>query len=658
MRDDKREDPEILQYLKDENAYTKAILAPTEKLQAELFEEIKGRIKKDDASVPYFIDGYWYFSRYEKGKEYPFHCRKKGTLEAPEEVILNVNEEAAKHKFYRAAGLNVSEDNDLLAYGEDTLSRRIYLLRFKDLKTGKLLDETVPGTSGSTAWAADNKTIFYVKRDPKTLRAFQLWRHTLGTDSGADVLIFEEKDDTFHIGVRRTKSRKYLVLRSDSTLVTEERILAADNPMGVFVPFLPREAKHEYAVDHSGDRFTIRTNWQATNFRLMSATLEEGSDKTKWKELVAHRDDVFVEDFEVFDDFLVVNRRQGGLLGIRVIPWADPSAAHDIDFGEVAYSAEFGTNPTAATTTLRYTFESLVTPDSVFDYDLVKRERKLMKQDEVLGGYNPEDFVSERFWVEARDGVKVPVSLVYRRDLDRSKTQPLYQYAYGSYGYSMDPYFSAARLSLLERGFIYAIAHIRGGQEMGRQWYENGKLLKKKNTFTDFVDVSKALIQKGYTSADQLVAAGGSAGGLLMGAVANMSPQTYDVIVSHVPFVDVLTTMLDETIPLTTFEYDEWGNPNDKTYYDYMLSYSPYDQVARQDYPDMLVMTGLHDSQVQYWEPAKWVARLRHLKTDKNLLLFKTNMEAGHSGASGRFRRFKETALEYAFLLTRVTQEL
>jgi oligopeptidase B len=654
LRDDKREDTEILQYLKDENSYAETVLGPTKKLQEELFEEIKGRIKKDDASVPYLLDGYWYYTRYEKGKEYPIHCRKQGSLDRPEEIVLDVNNEAQGHAYYRAVGLKVSENNGLLAFGDDTLSRRIYTLRFRDLATGKVMDDKVEGTAGSYAWAADNKTIFYVKRDEKTLRAYQLWRHQLGRDPATDTLLFEEKDDTFHIGIRRTKSRKYLILRSDSTLVTEERVLRADDPKGTFVPFLPREAKHEYSVDHAGDRFYIRTNWQAENFRLMSASLAEGSDKSTWTSVIDHKSDVFLENFEAFKEFLVVNLRQEGLLELKVIPWKNPSAAHLIDFGEVAYSAELGVNPTYDTATLRYTYESMVTPDSVFDYDMVSRTKTLKKQDEVLGGYDPADYVTERLWIEARDGVKVPVSLVHRRDLDRSKPQPLYQYGYGSYGYSIDPYFAAARLSLIERGFIVAIAHIRGGQEMGRQWYENGKLLKKMNTFTDFIDVSKTLIEKGYTASDKLVAVGGSAGGLLVGAVANMAPETYHIVVAHVPFVDVVTTMLDESIPLTTFEYDEWGNPNDKTYYDYMLGYSPYDQVEEKDYPHMLVMTGLHDSQVQYWEPAKWVARLRHRKTDGNVLLFHTNMDAGHGGASGRFRKYKETALEYAFLLTRV----
>ena len=654
LRDDAREKTEILQYLRDENAYTDAVLKPTEALQQELFEEIKGRIKKDDASVPYLLNGYWYYTRYEKGKEYPIHCRKAGSLDANESIVLDVNQHAKGHSYYSARGLKVSEDKRLLAFGEDTLSRRIYTLRFKDLETGDMLVDRVEGTAGSYAWAGDNKTIFYVKRDEKTLRAYQLWRHTLGTDASQDTLVFEETDDTFHIGIRRTKSRKYLILRSDSTLVTEERVLASNNPMGEFRSFLPREAKHEYAVDHAGDHFYVRTNWGAENFRLMRTTLNSSHDKTSWETVVAGKNDVYLENFEVFKDFLVVNQRQNGLLGLTVIPWKNPSNSHEIDFGEVAYSAEIGVNLSYDTSLLRYTYESLVTPDSVVDYDMVSRRKTIRKQDEVLGGFEPGDYVMERLWVTARDGTQVPVSLVYRKDLDRSGAHPLYQYGYGSYGYSIDPYFTASRLSLLERGYIVAIAHIRGGQEMGRKWYENGKLLKKMNTFTDFIDVSKALIEKGYTAPEKLVAVGGSAGGLLVGAVANMAPDTYRAIVAHVPFVDVVTTMLDESIPLTTFEYDEWGNPNDRVFYDYMLSYSPYDQVRAQKYPHMLVLTGLHDSQVQYWEPAKWVARLRHRKTDDNLLLFHTNMEAGHGGASGRFRRYKETALEYAFLLTYV----
>lgn len=653
LRDDDRKDATILQYLRDENAYTEAVLKPTEALQEELFEEIKGRIKKDDASVPYRLNGYWYNTRFEKGREYPLHCRRRGTVDASEEVFFDVNVHAMGHNYYKSAGLTVSPNNNLLAFGEDTLSRRIYTLRFKDLATGKVLEDVVPGTAGSYAWAADNRTLFYVKRDEKTLRAYQLWRHELGTEASADVLVFEETDDTFHIGVRRTKSRRFIVCRSESTLVTEERVLPANDPKGTFKTFLPREAAHEYAIDHAGERFFIRTNWQAMNFRLMSASLDEGPDKSRWKEVIAHKDDVFLEEVELFKEYLVLNLRQNGLLGIRVIPWANPTAAHDIDFGEPLFAARLGVNPEFDTHTLRYVFESLVTPDSVFDYDLTSRAKTLRKQDEVLGGYDPADYHTERLWVTARDGAKVPVSIVYAKDLDRTQPQPLYLYAYGSYGYSMDPYFSAARLSLMERGFIYAIAHIRGGQELGRPWYEGGKLLKKKNTFTDFIDVSQALIDKRFTESRKLVACGGSAGGLLMGAIANMSPQTYDLIVAHVPFVDVLTTMLDESIPLTTFEYDEWGNPNEKAYYDYMLSYSPYDQVEAKAYPDLLVMTGLHDSQVQYWEPAKWVARLRHTKKDDNVLLLHTNMEAGHGGASGRFRRFRETALEYAFILSR-----
>ncbi len=654
LRDDKRENEAVLSYLRAENDYTKQLLAHTEALQETLFQEIKGRIKKDDASVPYLLEGYWYYTRYEKGKEYPIHCRKRGTLEAPEQILLDVNVEAATHDYYAASGLTVSEKQDILAYAEDKVSRRIYTIRFKNLGTNKCYDEQIPGCSGSHAWASDNKTLFYVKRETKTLRAYQLWRHELGTAVSTDTLVYEETDDTFSIGIRRSKSREYLILHCGSTLVSEERVLAANDPRGKFEPFLPREAAHEYSIGHAADRFYIRTNWQATNFRLMSAKLSESKHKSRWQEVVPHRGEVLLSGFELFRDYLVVSERANALLGIRIIPWAAPEKAHSIDFGEAAYSARPSNNRNFETRTLRYSYSSLVTPSSVFDYEMETKQKTLKKQDEVLGGYDPEAYHSERIWVTARDGVKVAVSIVYKKDLDRSRPQPLYQYGYGSYGYSMDASFSASRLSLLERGMIYAIAHIRGGQEMGRQWYENGKLLNKLNTFTDFIDVSQQLIDRGYTTAGKLVAGGGSAGGLLVGAVANMAPELYHVIIARVPFVDVVTTMLDESIPLTTFEYDEWGNPNEKVYYDYMLSYSPYDQVADRRYPNMFVLTGLFDSQVQYWEPAKWVAKLRHHKQDDNQLLLHTNMETGHGGASGRFRRFRETAMEYAFILDRL----
>ena len=472
----------------------------------------------------------------------------------------------------------------------------------------------------------------------------------LGSDPNEDVLVFEEKDDTFAIYITRSKSREHLILQSESTLVSEARVLRATDPESAFIPFLPREANHEYSIDHALGSFFVRTNYEAKNFRLMRVAPEYTQDKNAWQDVVPARDDVLFENFELFQDELVVSERKEGLVGLRVIPWNNPAAAYDIDFGEEVYLSGLGTNYELKTKNLRYTYESLATPASVFDFDMDTRQKVLRKQEEVLGGFQSENYLTERHWATARDGTEIPISLVYRKDLRRSGVQPLYQYGYGSYGASMDPWFSAARISLLDRGVIYAMVHIRGGEEMGRWWYENGKLLHKRNTFTDFIDCSKYLIESGMTDEDHLVASGGSAGGLLVGAVANMAPELYKAIIANVPFVDVVTTMLDESIPLTTFEYDEWGNPNQKQYYDYMLSYSPYDQVQKQAYPHLLVLTGLHDSQVQYWEPAKWVAKLRHHKSDNNRLLLHTNMEAGHGGASGRFRRFRETAKEFAFI--------
>ena len=650
LRDDERKDPEMLDYLARENNYTQKRLAHTEDRQEMLFEEIKGRIKKDDSSVPYLRDGNWYYHRYEQGREYPIYCRKIASLDAAEEIVLDVNIEAEKHAYYRATGLTLSDDQHLLAYGEDKISRRIYTLRVKDLRTGELLSDTIPATSGSYEWAADDNTLFYVQLEEETLRPFQLWKHRLGSNPDEDVLVFEEEDDTFGIYITRSKSREYLILQSESTLVSEARILPAADPESAFVQFLPREANHEYRIDHALGSFFVRTNHQAKNFRLVRVAPGHTQDKSAWQDVVPARDDVLFENFELFQDELVVSERRGGLVGLRVIPWSDPAAAYDIDFGEEVYVSGLETNYELNTKSLRYTYQSLATPASVFDFDMDTRQKVLRKQEEVLGGFQSDNYLTERHWATARDGTKIPISLVYRKDLRRSGVQPLYQYGYGSYGASMDPWFSASRISLLDRGVIYAMVHIRGGEEMGRWWYDNGKLLHKRNTFTDFIDCSKYLIETGMTDENHLIASGGSAGGLLVGAVANIAPALYKAIIANVPFVDVVTTMLDESIPLTTFEYDEWGNPNEKQYYDYMLSYSPYDQIKKQDYPHLLVLTGLHDSQVQYWEPAKWVAKLRHHKSDDNRLLLHTNMEAGHGGASGRFRRFRETAMEYAFV--------
>jgi oligopeptidase B len=644
-----RENPEVIEYLKAENAYLDTVLGHTKETQDKLFAEMKGRIKEQDESVPYKLDDYYYYVRYEVGKEYAIYCRKKGSLQAKEEVMIDGNELAKGHAYFAIGGMQVSYNQDILAYSTDTVSRRIYTLYFKNLTTGETLQDVIPNITGNIAWANDNKTIFYARQDLQTLRSYQIYKHVLGTDPAKDELIFEEKDETFNVGVYRTKSKKYMVIASSSTLTTEAQILDASKPNEKFKFFLKREREHEYGIDHVGDKFYIRTNWQAKNFRLMEVAENQTTDKTKWKEVIAHRKEVLLEGFEVFKNFLVLEERKEGLMHLRIIK--NDQTEHYVDFGEPTYAAGTGVNLDFDTNVLRYGYTSLTTPSSTFDYNMETREKTLLKQQEVVGGtFKPENYQAERIYATAQDGTKIPISLVYKKGTPKDGTAPLYQYAYGSYGYSLDASFSSVRLSLLDRGFIYAICHIRGGEEMGRQWYEDGKLLKKKNTFTDFIACSEHLIKEKYTSTDKLVASGGSAGGLLMGAVVNLRPDLYKAIVADVPFVDVVTTMLDESIPLTTGEFDEWGNPKEKEYYDYMLSYSPYDNVEAKAYPNMLVTTGLHDSQVQYWEPAKWVAKLRALKTDSNLLVLKTNMEAGHGGASGRFEALKEIALEYAFL--------
>ncbi len=646
-----RENPEVIKYLEAENNYTDTVLADTKEFQEKLFTEIKGRIKEDDASVPYKDRNYFYYTRYEKGGEYPIYCRKKGSLEAPEEIMMNVNDLAKGHDYYNLGGLEVSDNEELAAFAEDTVSRRLYTLRFKNLRTGEIYPDAIPDTEGGNyAWAADNKTVFYIKKDPTTLLGYQIYRHELGTDPKKDVLLYEEKDHQFYLGLYRMKSKKFIAVVSDQNGVsTEYRLLEAAKPTSNFKVFLPREKGHEYNVEHYGDKFYVRTNWQAENFRLMETPETKTVDKTAWKEVIPHRKDVYLEGLEVFISHMVLQERKEGLLNLRVI---DQKAKKDyyVDFGEPAYDAGVAFNPEFNTNVVRYTYTSLTTPNSTFDYNMDTKERKLLKEQEVVGGYKKEDYVTERLYATARDGVKVPISIVYKKGFSKDGSGPLLQYAYGSYGYSTDPAFSVSRLSLLDRGFAFAICHIRGGQEMGRQWYENGKKLKKKNTFTDFIDCSEFLIKEKWTSSEKLFAMGGSAGGLLMGAITNMRPDLYKGVLAAVPFVDVVTTMLDESIPLTTGEYEEWGNPNEKPYYDYMLSYSPYDNVEKKAYPNMLVTTGLHDSQVQYWEPAKWVAKLRTMKTDNHILLLKTNMEAGHGGASGRFKAIREIALQYAFM--------
>lgn len=644
-----RDNPEVIEYLKAENAYKDAMMAHTEKLQEKLYNEIIGRIKQTDMSVPYMLRGYLYYTRYEEGKEYPIYCRKKGGEEAPEEVMLNVNDMAEGHDFYAVTGLRVSLDNKLLAFGVDTVGRRKYVIQVKNLETGEILPDQMEVTTGSAAWANDNKTLFYTKKDPTTLRAYKVYKHMLGTDPANDDMVFHEADETFSCYAWKTKSDRYIFIGSFQTLSSEYRYLDADNPGGDFKIIQPRERDHEYDVDHYGDKFYIRTNLNAKNFKLVETPVNR-TRKRYWKDVIPHRDDVLLENIEIFKDHLVVQERKQGLRELRIINWADRSE-HYIAFEEPTYTLYISTNPEFDTPWLRFGYSSLTTPNSTYDYNMVTKERKLLKREEVVGDFDPANYQSEWLWAEARDGTKVPISLVYRKDLRKEGPQPLLLYGYGSYGASMNPYFSSVRLSLLDRGFIYAIAHIRGGQEMGRQWYEDGKLLKKKNTFTDFIDCAEHLIKEGYTNSDQLFAMGGSAGGLLMGAVLNMRPDLWKGVIAAVPWVDVVTTMLDDSIPLTTSEYDEWGNPNDKEYYDYMLSYSPYDNVEAKDYPAMLVTTGLHDSQVQYFEPTKWVAKLRAMKTDDNPLILDVDMASGHGGTTGRFKRHKRTALEYAFML-------
>jgi oligopeptidase B len=645
-----RENPEVIAYLEAENAYTEAVMAHTEDLQEKLVEEIKGRIKQTDLSVPFELDDYFYYTKTEEGKEYPIYARKKGSLEAEEEILIDVNEVAEGHGFTSIPRPAMSYDHSIMAFAADTVGRRFYTIRFRDLDTGEILDDEIGPATPNMAWANDNRTLFYTRQDPVTLRASQIYRHVLGTDAAEDELVYEEPDTEFACYVWKTKSKRYLIIGCSQTLSNEYRFLAADDPAGDFRVFLPREAEHEYNIDHFGDYFYIRTNdGGAKNFKLMRTPITQ-TDKASWEEVIGHREDVLLEDFEVFREHLVVTERKDGLVRLRIRPWSG-EGEHYLDFGEPAYLAYVSTNPEIDTNILRYGYTSMTTPNSVYDYDMDTREKKLLKQEEVLGGFDPADYVTERLYAPARDGVGVPVSIVYRKGTEKNGDNPLLLYGYGSYGYSMDATFSSPRLSLLDRGFVYAIAHVRGGEELGRQWYEEGKLLNKKNTFTDFIDVAEFLIDGGYTNPDKLFAQGGSAGGLLMGAITNMRPDLFEGIIAQVPWVDVVTTMLDESVPLTTSEYDEWGNPNDEEYYRYMLSYSPYDNVEAKDYPNLLVTTGLHDSQVQYFEPAKWVAKLRAMKTDDNRLLLKTNMEAGHGGASGRYKRYEEIAFQYAFML-------
>lgn len=646
-----RENPEVIDYLNKENEYYQKSTAHTKQFQDYLFLEMKSRIKEDDSSVPYFYNGYYYITRYETGKDYPIYARKKGSLEAKEEILFDCNEMAKGQSYFNLGGLNISEDNKWAAFGVDLVSRRQYTIQVKNLETGEILPVKLENATGGSTWASDNKTLFYTRKDEKTLRSDKIYKHVLGTEATADTMVYHEEDDTFSTFIYKEKSKKYLVIGSTSTLTSEYQILEAKNPNGQFRIFQKRTRGLEYSISHYGDSFYIVTNKdKATNFKLMK-TPETATSAENWNDLIGHRKDVLLEGIEIFKEYLVVEERSNGLNKIQIRPW-NGKGEYYLPFASETYTAYTTTNVDFDTEILRYGYQSLATPSSVIDFNMRTLEKKVLKEQAVLGGkFDKNNYVEERIWATATDGTKVPISMVYRKGIKKDGKNPLLLYAYGSYGATMDPYFSSTRLSLLDRGFIYAIAHIRGGEDLGREWYENGKLLKKKNTFTDFIDCSKFVIAENYTSAAHLYAEGGSAGGLLMGAIVNMAPELYNGVIAQVPFVDVITTMLDDTIPLTTGEYDEWGNPNDKIYYDYMLSYSPYDQVKKQNYPNMYVSTGLHDSQVQYFEPAKWIAKLRVMKTNNKQLFLDTNMEAGHGGASGRFEALKELAKEFTFLL-------
>ena len=646
-----RENPEVVKYLEAENDYNEKMTAHTKQFQVDLFEEMKSRIKEDDASVPYKLNGYWYYVRFEVGKGYPIYARKKETLEAEEEILFDCNQMAEGHAYFKLSGLSVSPNNKLVSFGVDTVSRRKYTIQIKNLETGEILPTKIETTTGGSTWANDNKTLFYTRKDEETLRSDKIYQHILGEDPANDILVYQEEDETFNAYVYKSKSKKYIIIGSSSTMSDEYRILDADQPRGDFKLFQERVRGVEYGFSHFEDHFYIITNKdEAQNFKLMKTEVNKTASE-HWQEVIPHREDVLLEDMDIFKNYLVLSERYNGLNRIRIMSW-DNQEDYYLPFDNETYTAYTGTNPDFDTNILRYGYNSLTTPASVIDFDMKTKESEVKKEQEVQDpNFNKENYLSERIWATAQDGTKIPMSVVYKKGIQRDGSNPVLQYAYGSYGHTTDPSFSTSRLSLLDRGFIFVIAHIRGGEYLGRNWYEDGKMLTKRNTFTDFIDCSKYLIEQKYTSAKHLYAMGGSAGGMLMGGILNMAPQLYNGVIAAVPFVDVVTTMLDDSIPLTTGEYDEWGNPNNKEYYDYMKSYSPYDNVAAQDYPNILVTTGFHDSQVQYWEPAKWVAKLRELKTDNNKLLFHTNMDAGHGGASGRFEALKEVAEDYAFIL-------
>ncbi|WP_411972865.1 S9 family peptidase [Sphingobacterium sp. Lzh-3] len=639
---------EVIDYLEEENNYTNLMLQDTVDLQENLFHELKSRIKEKDESVPYYKNGYYYYSRTEEGKQYFKFCRKKGTLEGEEEVLLDVDQLAEGHAYYTAKGFSVSPDNRLLAFSVDTVSRREYTIFIKNIETGEIYPDQIKNTEGAAIWGNDNRTLFYTAKNPVTLLSEKIMRHTLGGDPAADVLVYEEKDNTNYIGVGKSKNGKYIMINSEGTLSSEIWLLNADSPQSEFRIFQPRIQDVLYSVVALEDRFLILTNDGAINFRIMQCPLDR-TDRSYWQPFIDHRPDVLVSDIEEFKDFLAIAERKNGLTQLAIYNLKSQHQ-HYLDFGEVAYTVYPGINVEYNSDKLRYGYTSLVTPSSVYEYDMAKQNKVLLKQQEILGGYDQTAYTTERVFATARDGVQVPISIVYKKGTKLDGSAPLLQYAYGSYGASMDPTFSSNRLSLLDRGFIYALAHIRGGEEMGRHWYEDGKMMHKMNTFYDFVDCGKYLIDQHYCMPEHLYAQGGSAGGLLMGVIANIAPEQYHGIIAQVPFVDVVNTMLDDTIPLTTNEYDEWGNPNEKEAYNYMKAYSPYENIEAKEYPNLLVTTGLHDSQVQYFEPAKWVAKLRATKIGDAVLLLKTDMDYGHGGASGRFDYLKEIALEYAFL--------
>ena len=656
LRDDERTDPEVLAYLKAENAYRERCMAPVKPFENALYEEIVARLKQDDASVPYRKSGYWYYSRFEPGKEHPIFARRLGHLDAPEQILLDANALAVGHEYYRIGALEVSPDGAWLAFCEDTVGRRQYTLRFKNLGTGEFLPDSISDVESDLAWANDNRTVLYVEKDPETLLGLYVKKHVLGHEPVLDALAFEQTDKSFYTGVSKSKSERFIFIHMESTVSSEWRYAYADDPALAFKTFLPAERDHEYQLEHVGDAFIIRTNWQARNFRLMQVPIGREANRGEWHDVIAHRDDTFIEDFDVFAAFLAVSVRSGGLAKISIMPWVPGDSMRSgaeffIASDEAAYATSLSVNAEIDTDLVRYAYSSLTTPTTVYDYNVRTGEKILLKRDPVIGSFDPAHYRTEFLFALARDGTRIPVSLVYREGTARDGSAPLLQYVYGAYGLSTDPIFSSARLSLIDRGFVYAIAHVRGGQEMGRAWYDNGRKLHKMNTFTDFIDVTRHLVAERYAARDKVFAMGGSAGGLAVGVVANLSPDDYRGIVAQVPFVDVVTTMLDDSIPLTTNEYDEWGDPHEPEVYEYLLSYSPYDNVRAQRYPAMFVTTGLWDSQVQYYEPAKWIAKLRALKTDQNPLFLQVDMEAGHGGKSGRFQRYREIAMEYAFLL-------